>query len=62
MSRCPVQRRQACDEEPGEENRENPFEMFAETEILAEDCLGHQSQSLNLAEPCGAWFREIEAL
>ena len=35
---CPVQCRQASEEE-------NPFEMFAETEILAEDCLGHESNS-----------------
>ena len=35
---CPVQCRQASGEEP--EEKENPFELFAETEILAEDCLG----------------------
>ena len=40
---CPVQCRQASGEEPKEEN---PFEIFAETEILAEDCLGHQSNGM----------------
>ena len=33
-----------CGEEP--EEKENPFELFAETEILAEDCLGHESQTI----------------
>eukprot|EP00434_Breviolum_minutum_P042300 symbB.v1.2.037645.t1/scaffold5615.1/size25328/3 len=34
---------EASGEEPKEEN---PFEIFAETEILAEDCLGHQSNGM----------------
>jgi len=35
---------EASGEEP--EVKENPFEIFAETEILAEDCLGHESNGM----------------
>ena len=41
---APWPSRWPCGEEP--EEKENPFELFAETEILAEDCLGHESQTV----------------
>ena len=41
---APWPSRWPCGEEP--EEKENPFELFAETEILAEDCLGHESQTI----------------
>ena len=48
--RCPVQCRQASEEE-------NPFELFAETEILAEDCLGHESNSTATEPQSGGTMR-----
>ena len=52
---CPVQCRQAFGEEP--EVKENPFEIFAETEILAEDCLGHESNSTATEPQSGGTMR-----
>eukprot|EP00434_Breviolum_minutum_P012521 symbB.v1.2.011032.t1/scaffold733.1/size168030/3 len=36
---------------------ENPFEIFAETEILAEDCLGHESNSTATEPQSGGTMR-----
>eukprot|EP00434_Breviolum_minutum_P012520 symbB.v1.2.011031.t1/scaffold733.1/size168030/2 len=41
---CCVGGNVASGEEP--EEKENPFELFAETEILAEDCLGLVAQTI----------------